>query len=44
MSQVVASMIVIFTIGVLVDRLLFYRLETRVRATRGLVVGNSAQF
>lgn len=44
MSQVVASMIVIFSIGVVVDRLLFNRLETRVRATRGLLTSNSAQF
>lgn len=44
MSQVVASMIVIFSIGVVVDRLLFNRLETRVRATRGLLTSNSVQF
>jgi NitT/TauT family transport system permease protein len=44
MSQVIASMILIFAIGVIVDRLIFHRLETRVRATRGLLVENSAQF
>jgi len=37
MSQVIASMIVIFAIGDLVDRLLFYRIETRVRTVRGLL-------
>ncbi len=40
MSQVVATMIIIFAIGVLVDRLLFHRLETRVRSTRGLIPSN----
>ena len=40
MSQVVASMLVIFAIGVFVDRLVFHRLETRVRASRGLLIGN----
>jgi NitT/TauT family transport system permease protein len=44
MSQVVASMILIFAIGAIVDRVIFSRLETRIRVTRGLVVGNSAQF
>jgi NitT/TauT family transport system permease protein len=36
MDQVIASMVVIFIIGLLADRLLFFRLEERVRNTWGL--------
>jgi NitT/TauT family transport system permease protein len=36
MNEVIASMIVIFTIGLLADRLLFYRLEESVRTKWGL--------
>lgn len=36
MSQIIASMITIFTIGLLVDRLLLHRLEDKVRRKWGL--------
>ncbi len=36
MSQVIASMITIFAIGLLVDRLLLYKLEERIRRKWGL--------
>ena len=36
MDQVIASMFVIFSIGVVADRLLFLRLEMRARSRRGL--------
>ena len=36
MSQVIASMITIFAIGLLVDRLLLYKLEDRIRRKWGL--------
>ena len=36
MSQVIASMITIFTIGIVVDRLLLHRLEDRIRRKWGL--------
>jgi len=36
MSQVVAVMLVIIAIGLLVDRLIFAPIETRVRARWGL--------
>jgi sulfonate transport system permease protein len=38
MSQVVAVMLVIVAIGMLADRLIFARLETRIRARWGLAV------
>ncbi|MDP3940259.1 MAG: ABC transporter permease [Deltaproteobacteria bacterium] len=38
MSQVVAVMLIIVAIGMLADRLLFARLETRIRARWGLAV------
>ncbi len=37
MNQVIATMIVIFAIGLVMDRLLFQRLEDRVRSRRGLM-------
>ena len=37
MNQVIAIMIVIFAIGLISDRLIFQRLEDRVRSTRGLM-------
>jgi ABC-type nitrate/sulfonate/bicarbonate transport system permease component len=36
MDQVIASMFVIFFIGVVADRVLFMRLEVAVRSNRGL--------
>lgn len=36
MSQIIAVMIAIFAIGLLVDRLVFMRLEEKVRARWGL--------
>lgn len=36
MDEIIAAMIAIFVIGLLADRLVFFRLEQRVRATRGL--------
>jgi len=36
MNEVIVSMIVIFAIGLVADRLLFYRLEERVRSVWGL--------
>ena len=40
MDQIIASMITIFVIGLVTDRLIFSRLEERVRAKRGLVQGH----
>jgi NitT/TauT family transport system permease protein len=37
MNQVIATMIVIFAIGLVMDRLIFQRLEDRVRSKRGLM-------
>jgi len=37
MNQVIATMIVIFAIGLVADRLIFQRLEDRVRSRRGLM-------
>jgi NitT/TauT family transport system permease protein len=37
MDQVIATMLVIFAIGLVADRLIFQRLEDRVRARRGLM-------
>jgi NitT/TauT family transport system permease protein len=37
MNQVIATMIVIFLIGLVADRVVFQRLEDRVRTSRGLV-------
>ena len=37
MSQVIATMLVIFAIGLIADRLIFQKLEDRVRSKRGLM-------
>lgn len=37
MAQVIATMLVIFVIGLVADRLIFQRLEDRVRSSRGLM-------
>jgi NitT/TauT family transport system permease protein len=36
MDQIIAAMITIFAIGFVFDRLIFYRLEDKVRAKWGL--------
>jgi len=41
MDQIIASMITIFVIGLVTDRLIFSRLEEKVRAKRGLVQGHA---
>jgi NitT/TauT family transport system permease protein len=41
MDQIIASMITIFVIGLVTDRLIFSRLEDRVRTKRGLVQGHA---
>jgi sulfonate transport system permease protein len=40
MDQIIASMITIFAIGLLFDRLIFYKLEEKVRNIRGLNQNN----
>ncbi|MBV9176638.1 MAG: ABC transporter permease subunit [Nitrososphaeraceae archaeon] len=40
MDQIIASMITIFAIGFVFDRLIFYKLEDKVRARWGLNQGN----
>lgn len=40
MDQIIASMITIFVIGLVTDRLIFSKLEERVRLRRGLVQGH----
>ena len=41
MDQIIASMITIFVLGLVTDRLVFSRLEERVRANRGLIQGHA---
>ncbi len=38
MDQIIAAMVMIFLIGFLVDKLLFWKIEDRIRTTRGLNV------